>query len=139
MLLGGGVALVRALQKLAGLEGENEDQNVGISIALRAMEIPLRQITSNAGEEASVVLDKVKAGKGNLGFNAATGEYVDMVEAGIIDPTKVTRTALQNACSISGLMITTEALIVDKPEPAGAAGGIAGIVVSQRLVGLERT
>jgi chaperonin GroEL len=111
VIAGGGVALVRSLQKLEGLEGDNEDQNVGIGIALRAMEIPLRQIVSNAGEEASVVLDKVKAGKGNFGFNAATGEYGDMIKMGILDPAKVTRTALQAAGSVAGLMITTEAMV----------------------------
>ena len=124
VIAGGGVALVRALQKLEGLEGENEDQNVGISIALRAMEIPLRQITSNAGEEASVVLDKVKAGKGNFGFNAATGEYGDMIKMGILDPAKVTRTALQAAGSVAGLMITTEAMISEIPEES--SGGMPG-------------
>ena len=133
VLAGGGVALVRALQKLAGLEGENEDQNVGISIALRAMEIPLRQITSNAGEEASVVLDKVKAGKGNFGFNAATGEYGDMIKMGILDPAKVTRTALQAAGSVAGLMITTEAMVSEIPEensggmPGGMPPGMDGM------------
>jgi chaperonin GroEL len=125
VIAGGGVALVRALQKLAGLEGENEDQNVGISIALRAMEIPLRQITSNAGEEASVVLDKVKAGKGNFGFNAATGEYGDMIKMGILDPAKVTRTALQAAGSVAGLMITTEAMVSEIPED-NSGGGMPG-------------
>ena len=125
VIAGGGVALVRALQKLAGLEGENEDQNVGISIALRAMEIPLRQITSNAGEEASVVLDKVKAGKGNFGFNAATGEYGDMIKMGILDPAKVTRTALQAAGSVAGLMITTEAMVSEIPEDS-SGGGMPG-------------
>ncbi len=133
VLAGGGVALVRALQKLEGLEGENEDQNVGISIALRAMEIPLRQITSNAGEEASVVLDKVKAGKGNFGFNAATGEYGDMIKMGILDPAKVTRTALQAAGSVAGLMITTEAMVSEIPEensggmPGGMPPGMDGM------------
>lgn len=125
VIAGGGVALVRALQKLAGLKGENEDQNVGISIALRAMEIPLRQITSNAGEEASVVLDKVKAGKGNFGFNAATGEYGDMIKMGILDPAKVTRTALQAAGSVAGLMITTEAMVSEIPED-NSGGGMPG-------------
>jgi chaperonin GroEL len=133
VLAGGGVALVRALQKLEGLKGENEDQNVGISIALRAMEIPLRQITSNAGEEASVVLDKVKAGKGNFGFNAATGEYGDMIKMGILDPAKVTRTALQAAGSVAGLMITTEAMVSEIPEensggmPGGMPPGMDGM------------
>ena len=125
VIAGGGVALVRALQKLAGLKGENEDQSVGISIALRAMEIPLRQITSNAGEEASVVLDKVKAGKGNFGFNAATGEYGDMIKMGILDPAKVTRTALQAAGSVAGLMITTEAMVSEIPED-NSGGGMPG-------------
>ena len=125
VIAGGGVALVRSLQKLEGLEGDNEDQNVGIGIALRAMEIPLRQIVSNAGEEASVVLDKVKAGKGNFGFNAATGEYGDMIKMGILDPAKVTRTALQAAGSVAGLMITTEAMVSEIPED-NSGGGMPG-------------
>ena len=125
VIAGGGVALVRSLQKLEGLEGDNEDQNVGIGIALRAMEIPLRQIVSNAGEEASVVLDKVKAGKGNFGFNAATGEYGDMIKMGILDPAKVTRTALQAAGSVAGLMITTEAMVSEIPEES-SGGGMPG-------------
>ncbi|MFT5937071.1 MAG: chaperonin GroEL, partial [Pseudohongiellaceae bacterium] len=119
---GGGVALVRALQAVEGLKGDNEDQNVGIAILLKAATAPLRQIVANAGEESSVVLDKVKAGKGNFGFNAATGEYGDMLEMGILDPAKVTRTAIQAAGSIAGLMITTEAMVADMPEEAGAAG-----------------
>ncbi len=125
VIAGGGVALVRSLQKLEGLEGDNEDQNVGIGIALRAMEIPLRQIVSNAGEEASVILDKVKAGKGNFGFNAATGEYGDMIKMGILDPAKVTRTALQAAGSVAGLMITTEAMVSEIPEE-NSGGGMPG-------------
>ena len=125
VIAGGGVALVRSLQKLEGLEGDNEDQNVGIGIALRAMEIPLRQIVSNAGEEASVILDKVKAGKGNFGFNAATGEYGDMIKMGILDPAKVTRTALQAAGSVAGLMITTEAMVSEIPED-NSGGGMPG-------------
>ena len=125
VVAGGGVALVRALQKLEGLEGDNEDQNVGIGIALRAMEIPLRQITSNAGEEASVVLDKVKAGKADFGYNAATGEYGDMIKMGILDPAKVTRTALQAAGSVAGLMITTEAMVSEIPEE-NSGGGMPG-------------
>ena len=116
VVAGGGVALVRAQQEIEGLEGDNEDQNVGISIALRSMETPLRQITANSGEEASVILDKIKEGKGNFGFNAATGEYGDMIEMGILDPAKVTRTALQAAGSVAGLMITTEAMVSDIPE-----------------------
>ena len=124
VVAGGGVALVRAKQKIEGLEGENEDQNVGISIALKAMETPLRQITENSGEESSVVLDKVKAGKKNFGFNAGTGEYGDMIEMGILDPAKVTRAALQAAGSVAGLMITTEAMISEIPEEN--SGGMPG-------------
>ncbi len=120
---GGGVALVRALQKVEGLKGANEDQDVGISLLLRAACTPLRQIVENAGEEPSVILDKVKAGKGNYGFNAATGEYGDMIKMGILDPAKVTRTALQAAGSVAGLMITTEAMVAEKPEEKGAGGG----------------
>jgi len=126
---GGGVALIRAKAAVAGLKGANEDQNHGILIALRAMEAPLREIVTNAGEEASVVLNKVAAGSGNFGYNAANGEYGDMVEFGILDPTKVTRTALQNAASIAGLMITTEAMVAEAPkkeEPAMPAGGGMG-------------
>ena len=124
VVAGGGVALVRALLKIEGLEGDNEDQNVGINILLRAMETPLRQIISNAGEEASVVLDKVKAKKGNFGFNAATSEYGDLVKMGILDPAKVVRIALQAAGSVAGLMITTEAMISEIPEEN--AGGMPG-------------
>ena len=124
---GGGVALIRALAAISGLKGINEDQNHGIQIAMRAMEAPLREIVTNAGEEPSVIVNRVKEGTGNFGYNAATGEFVDMVEAGILDPTKVTRTALQNAASIAGLMITTEAMVAEAPkkdEPAG--GGMGG-------------
>ncbi len=113
---GGGVALIRALDDLGGLKGANHDQDVGIQIARRAMEEPLRQIVGNTGEEPSVVLNKVKESKGNFGWNAATGKYGDMVEMGILDPTKVTRTALQNAASIAGLMITTEAMVAEMPK-----------------------
>ncbi|WP_287439753.1 chaperonin GroEL [Reinekea sp.] len=123
VVAGGGVALVRAMANIIGLKGDNEDQNVGIALALRAMEAPLRQIVRNAGGEASVVLNEVKKGKGNFGYNAATGDYLDMIEAGIIDPTKVTRTALQAAASVAGLMITTEAMIADKPADSAAGGG----------------
>ena len=126
VVAGGGVALIRALQSIENLEGENEDQNVGIGIALRAMEMPMRQIVSNAGEEASVVLDKVKHEKGNIGFNAATGDYGDMIAMGILDPAKVTRTALQAAGSVAGLMLTTEAMVADAPEEGGASGGMPG-------------
>ncbi len=123
---GGGVALIRALQGLKDLKGANEDQNHGISIAKRAMEAPLREIVSNAGEEPSVVLNKVTDGKGNFGYNAANGEYGDMVAFGILDPTKVTRYALQNAASIAGLMITTEAMVAEAPKKEAPAGGHGG-------------
>ena len=130
VVAGGGVALVRALQAITDLTGENHDQDMGVKIALRAMEEPLRQICTNAGDEASVVINAVKNGSGSFGYNARTGEYGDMIEMGIIDPTKVTRAALQNAASVSGLIITTEAMVADKPEPAGAAapdmGGMGG-------------
>jgi len=124
---GGGVALVRALANIQGLTGDNEDQTVGIAIALRAMSAPLRQIATNAGVEGAVVLDKVNQLKGNDGYNAATGEYGDMVKWGIIDPAKVTRSALQAAASVAGLMITTEAMIADIPEEKGAGGGGGGM------------
>ncbi|MBF0674926.1 MULTISPECIES: chaperonin GroEL [unclassified Pseudomonas] len=133
---GGGVALVRALAAITDLKGINEEQNAGINILRRAIEAPLRQIVTNAGDEASVVLDKVKQGSGNYGYNAATGEYGDMIEMGILDPAKVTRTALQAASSIAGLMITTEAIVADLPEdkaaPAmpdmGGMGGMGGMM-----------
>jgi len=120
---GGGVALIRAREAIKELKGENHDQDVGIDIARRAMEEPLRQIVFNAGGEASVVVNKVKEGKGSFGFNAATEEFGDMLEMGILDPTKVTRSALQNAASVAGLMITTEAMVAELPkeENAGAA------------------
>ncbi len=126
---GGGVALIRALQAINGLKGINEDQNHGIQIALRAMEAPLREIVTNAGEEPSVIVNRVKDGSGNFGYNAANGEFGDMIEFGILDPTKVTRSALQNAASIAGLMITTEAMVAEAPkkdEPAMPAGGGMG-------------
>ena len=128
---GGGVALVRALQALKSLKGDNADQDVGISIARRAMEEPLRQIVANAGDEPSVILNKVVEGKGNFGYNAANGTFGDMVEFGILDPTKVTRSALQNAASVAGLMITTEAMVAELPQenkggmPGG--GGMGGM------------
>ena len=130
---GGGVAMIRAVDSVRGLTGDNHDQDIGIAAALRAMENPLRHIVSNAGDEASVVLDKVRQGEGNYGYNAATGEYVDMIEAGIIDPAKVTRTALQAAGSVAGLMITTQVMIADAPEDKDAApaapdmGGMGGM------------
>jgi chaperonin GroEL len=134
VVAGGGVALVRAISQVTGLTGDNEDQNIGIAAALRAMEGPLRQIVSNAGDEASVVLDKVRQGEGNFGYNAATGEYGDMIEMGILDPAKVTRTALQAAGSVAGLMITTEVMIAEAPKdeaPAPAMpdmGGMGGMM-----------
>jgi len=131
---GGGVALIRALEAIKGLKGDNHEQDVGISIARRAMEEPLRQIVANAGEEPSVVVNKVKEGKGNFGYNAANGDFGDMIEMGILDPTKVTRSALQNAASIAGLMITTEAMVAELPkeEKGGAPdmgdmGGMGGM------------
>ncbi|MFN9794517.1 MAG: chaperonin GroEL [Pseudomonadota bacterium] len=123
---GGGVALIRGLAAVSKLKGDNEDQNHGIQIAKRAMEAPLREIVANAGEEPSVVLNKVAEGKGNYGYNAATGQYGDMVELGILDPTKVTSTALQNAASIAGLMITTEAMVAEAPKKEAPAGGHGG-------------
>jgi len=127
VVAGGGVALVRALNNLGAVKGDNEDQNVGIAIAQRAMTAPLRQIAANAGDEGAVVLDKVSALKGNNGYNAATGEYGDMLEMGILDPAKVTRTALQAAASVAGLMITTEAMVADAPEEGGAGGMPGGM------------
>ena len=120
---GGGVALIRALQAITAVKGDNEDQNHGINIAKRAMEAPLREIVANCGEEPSVVLNRVKEGTGNFGYNAANGEYGDMIAFGILDPTKVTRSALQNAASIAGLMITTEAMVAEAPKKDAPAGG----------------
>ncbi len=130
---GGGVALIRALKALKDLEGANEDQTVGIRLLARAIEEPLRQIVENAGEDAAVVLNAVKAGKGAYGYNAATGEYGDMLEAGILDPTKVTRLALQNASSVAGLLLTTEVMIAEAPKEeadhghGGGGGGMGGM------------
>jgi len=133
---GGGVALVRALDSLTKLKGDNDDQNVGINIVRKAFEAPLRQIVTNAGEEASVIVAKIREGKGSYGFNAANGEYGDMIEMGILDPAKVTRTALQAAGSVAGMMITTEAMVTDMPQdesgpPAmpdmGGMGGMGGM------------
>jgi chaperonin GroEL len=122
---GGGVALVRAVKGIEKLTGANDDQNVGINILRRAVEEPLRQIVANAGDDPAVVLNAVVAGQGNYGFNAATGEYGDMVQFGIIDPTKVTRLALQNAASVAGLLLTTEAMIAEQPkEEKEHAGGM---------------
>jgi chaperonin GroEL len=131
---GGGVALVRAASKLGELRGDNEEQNVGIRLALRAMEAPLRQIATNAGAEASVVANNVRDGEGNYGYNAGNDTYGDMLEMGILDPTKVTRSALQFASSVGALMITTEAMIADIPQddnaggmPGGDMGGMGGM------------
>ena len=133
IVAGGGVALVRASKVLEALKGANEDQTIGINILRRAVNEPLRQIVKNAGGEPSVVLNKVLEGKGAFGFNAANGEYVDMLDAGIIDPTKVTRLALQNAASVAGLLLTTEAMIAELPKkdepmmPPGGGGGMGGM------------
>ena len=130
---GGGVALIRAQPALDELKGENDDQDVGINILRKAIEEPLRQIVANAGQDASVILNDVAAGEGNYGFNAATGEYGDLVAMGIIDPTKVTRLALQNASSVAGLLLTTEAMVAELPkeDPPAAPpdmGGMGGMM-----------
>jgi chaperonin GroEL len=132
---GGGVALIRAKKAIEEVKGENDDQDVGVKIAIRAMEEPLRQIVNNAGGEASVILNNVADGEGNYGYNAATGEFGDLVAMGILDPTKVTRSALQNAASIAGLMITTEAMVAELPKkddmppmPGGDMGGMSGMM-----------
>ena len=132
---GGGVALIRAVKAIGKLKGDNHDQDVGINILKRAVEEPLRQIVRNAGGDASVVLNAVAEGKGNYGYNAATDEFVDMIDAGILDPTKVTRHALQNAASVSGLLLTTEAMVAEVPKdeaPAmpdmGGMGGMGGMM-----------
>jgi chaperonin GroEL len=123
---GGGVALIRALHAVKNLKADNHDQEAGIAIIRRALEMPLRQIVDNSGEEASVVLNKVVEGKGNYGYNAGTGEFGDMVQMGILDPTKVTRTALQNAASIASLMVTTECMIAELPKKEETCGGHGG-------------
>ncbi|CAI8330772.1 MAG: 60 kDa chaperonin [Gammaproteobacteria bacterium] len=132
VVAGGGVTLIRALQAIGKVKGDNEEQDVGIQIAKRAMEAPLRQIVANAGGEASVVVDKVKQGEGNFGFNAATGEYGDMIKMGILDPAKVTRSALQAAASVAGLMVTTECMITevkeDKPMAPPMDPGMGGMM-----------
>jgi chaperonin GroEL len=138
VVAGGGVALIRAENAISKLQGDNDDQNVGIAILRRAVEEPLRQIVRNAGGDPSVVLNAVAEGKGNYGYNAATGEYGDMIEQGILDPTKVTRFALQNAASVSGLLLTTEVMVAEAPQdesPAmpdmsgmGGMGGMGGMM-----------
>ncbi|WP_312628982.1 chaperonin GroEL [Scandinavium sp.] len=127
VVAGGGVALIRVASKLGELRGINEDQNVGIKVALRAMEAPLRQIVLNCGEEPSVVANTVKGGDGNYGYNAATEEYGNMIDMGILDPTKVTRSALQYAASVAGLMITTECMVTDLPKGDAPDLGAAGM------------
>jgi chaperonin GroEL len=123
---GGGVTLIRTITVLEGLKGENADQNIGISIVRRALEEPLRTIAGNGGWEGSVVVNKVKEGKDAYGFNARTGEYEDLIKAGVIDPAKVTKTALKNAASIAGLLLTTECLIAEKKEAKSGAGAMGG-------------
>jgi chaperonin GroEL len=130
IVAGGGVAYLRARANLKNLKGDNADQEAGIKIVLRALEEPMRQIVANTGDEPSVVVNKVAEGKGNYGFNAQTGEYGDLVEMGVVDPTKVARFALQNASSVASLMLTTEAMIAELPKdekPMGGGGGMGGM------------
>jgi chaperonin GroEL len=126
---GGGVAILRARATLESLVTDNADQDAGVKIVLKAIEAPLRQIVQNAGDEPSVVVNKVLEGKGNFGYNAASGEYGDMIEMGVLDPAKVTRTALQHAASVSGLMLTTDCMIAELPEdkPSAPMGGMGGM------------
>ena len=138
VVAGGGVALIRARAAIDKVKGDNHDQEVGVDIARRALEEPIRQIVNNAGGEASVISNEVSNGKGNYGYNAASGEYGDMIEMGILDPTEVTRSALQNAASVAGLLITTEAMIADAPKDkeamppmpdmGGGMGGMGGMM-----------
>jgi chaperonin GroEL len=135
VVAGGGVAFIRARSAINKLKGDNDDQNVGISILRRAVEEPLRQIVRNAGGDPSVVLNAVVKGKGDYGYNAATDEYGDMIEMGILDPTKVVRYALQNASSVSGLLLTTEAMVAEAPKKDGPGmpdmsgmGGMGGMM-----------
>ena len=127
IVAGGGVALLRARQAVGDIASDNPDQNAGIKLVLKAIEAPLREIVINAGDEASVVVNKVLEGKGNFGYNAANGEYGDMIEMGILDPTKVTRTALQNAASVAGLMLTTECMVAEAPKPDTPPAGMGGM------------
>jgi chaperonin GroEL len=131
IVAGGGVALLRARSVIGSLKGDNHDQDAGIKIVMRAVEQPLREIVANAGAEPSVVVNKVLEGKGNYGYNAANDTYGDMIEMGILDPTKVTRTALQNAASVAGLMLTTEAMVAEAPKedspPMPGGGGMGGM------------
>ena len=127
IVAGGGVAYIRARANVKNLKGDNEDQDAGIKIVMRALEEPLRQIVNNAGDDPGVVLNKVVEGKGNYGFNAQTGEYGDLVEMGVVDPTKVARFALQNAASVASLLLTTEAMVAEAPkEDKGGMGGGGG-------------
>ena len=135
VVAGGGVALLRAANRLDKMSLENADQDTGVTIVKAALESPMRTIVENAGGEASVVVNAVKAGKGDYGYNAGSEEYVNMFKAGIIDPTKVTRLALENAASIAGLLLTTEAVVADRPEPepampagGGMPGGMGGMM-----------
>ena len=123
IVAGGGVALIRARSAIAKVKGDNHDQDAGVQIVLRAVEEPLRQIVANAGGEPSVVVNAVAAGSGNYGYNAANETYGDMVEMGVLDPTKVTRSALQNAASVAGLMLTTDCMIAELPKDDAPAGG----------------
>ncbi|MCK9343310.1 MAG: chaperonin GroEL, partial [Massilibacteroides sp.] len=132
---GGGVAYIRAISALEGLTGENDDETIGIEIIKRAIEEPLRQIVNNAGKEGAVVVQKVREGKGDFGYNAQTDEYQNLCAAGVIDPAKVTRVALENAASIAGMFLSTECVISDKPEPEpampanpGMGGGMGGMM-----------
>ena len=134
IVAGGGVALIRCLPAIEAVKAANEDEKIGVDIVKRAIESPTRALASNAGVEGSVVVEEVKKRKGNEGYNVATGEYEDLVKAGVVDPKKVTRTALQNAASIAGLLLTTECLIADVPEkekpapmPGGGGGGMGGM------------
>jgi chaperonin GroEL len=126
IVAGGGVALLRARQSAGTIKGDNADQDAGIKLVMKAVEAPLREIVANAGGEPSVVVNAILAGKGNYGFNAANDTYGDMIEMGILDPTKVTRTALQNAASVSSLMLTTECMIAESPKDEAGAGGMGG-------------
>jgi len=134
IVAGGGVALLRTREAISKVKGDNPEQDAGIKIILRAIEQPLREIARNAGDEPSVVVAKVAEGKGNFGYNAQTGEYGDMVKMGVLDPTKVTRFALQNAASVAGLMLTTDAMVAELPKedkgggmPGGMGGGMGGM------------
>jgi len=126
IVAGGGVAYLRARQAVGVLKGDNADQDAGIKLVMKAIESPLREIVYNAGGEASVVVNAVINGKGNYGYNAANDTYGDMIEMGILDPTKVTRTALQNAASVSSLMLTTEGMVAEAPKTESAGGGMSG-------------